>query len=79
MKKLIIVIILSILLVSTFYPRLEKEKVLSVLNSTDWVAKQHVNSKILEQDLMFMIPVPFGSFVSTYEGSWYVTFWGKVI
>ena len=79
MKKLIIVIILSILLVSTFYPWLEKEKVLSVLNSTDWVAKQHINSKILEQDLIDMIPVPFGYLVPTYEGIWYVTFWGKVI
>ena len=79
MKKLIIVIIISVLIVSVFYPGLEKEKVLSVLNSTDFVAKQHANSKILEQDLMYMIPMPFGSLVSTYEGVWYVTFWGKVI
>ena len=79
MKKLIIVIIISVLIVSVFYPGLEKEKVLSILNSTDWVAKQHFNSKILEQDLIDMIPMPFGSLVSTYEGVWYVTFWGKVI
>ncbi|MEK9182261.1 MAG: hypothetical protein AAB781_01580 [Patescibacteria group bacterium] len=78
MKKLIIVIIFFILLASIFYPGLEKEKILSVLNSTDWVAKQHIDSKIFEQDLMSVIPAPLGSLVSTYEGAWYITFWGKV-
>ena len=66
-----------VLIIFTFYPGLKKEKALVALNSTDWIAKQHIDSKILEQDL-HMTPVPFGALVSTYEGLWYVTFWGKV-
>ena len=80
MKRYLIVIIvlIVILLVFTFYPGLEREKVLSVLNSTPWITKQHIDSKILDQDL-HITPVPFGALVSTYEGMWYITFWGKVL
>ncbi len=77
MKKYLVILIV-ILLLATFYPGIKKERVLIILNSADWIAKQHIDSTISEQDL-HLIPMPFGILASTYEGMWYVTFWGKVI
>lgn len=78
MKKYLLIGPVAVLMISTFYPGLKKERAISALNQTNWVAKQHIDSKVLEQDL-HIIPVPFGALVSTYEGMWYVTFWGKVM
>jgi len=77
-KYLIIFIIIIILVIATFYPGLKREKALIALNSERYIAEQHVDSKVLDQDL-HITPIPFGGLVSTYEGMWCITFWGKVI
>lgn len=78
MKKYLIIILIVILVIFTFYPGLKREKVLVTLNSTAWITEQHINSIILNKDL-HILPVPFGVLVSTYEGMWYITFWGRVL
>ena len=68
---------MAILVIATFYPGVEKDKALAVLNSTPYIAQQHINSEVLAEDLS-LTPVPFGVLATTYEGLWYITFWGEV-
>lgn len=80
MKKYLIasIVLVTMLVIFTFYPGLKREKALVALNATPWIAEQHVDSKVLDQDL-YITPVPLGALVSTYEGMWYITFWGRVM
>ncbi len=69
-----LVIILGI---ATFYPSVTKQEALNYLNSTDWIARQHIDNKASEEDVALFFPIPFGSVISTYEGMWFVPFWKK--
>jgi len=77
MKKYLIIflsVVILILIVSTFLPKISREDTLLYLNSTEWIARQHANSIVLDTDL-YITRVPFGVLVSTYEGMWFMPFW----
>lgn len=76
-KKFITILIL-VLLAFTFFPGINKNEAASALNAKEYIAKQHIDGIVKEADIS-LLPLPFGGLASTYEGAWFITFWGATL
>ena len=70
----VLLVLIALLVLLTVFPGVSKEKAVRVLNSAPYIARQHMDEKVLEGDV-HILPVPFGAMVSTYEGFWFVSSW----
>lgn len=74
-KKIALVILFILLIVSILFPGVSKNEAIKVLNSNERITQQHTDGTVKENDIQVFIPLPLGRLVSTYEGLWFIAFW----
>ena len=77
MKKLLIIVLSLLFLVLTWSPWLNEEDAKGIVAKNTNFIEQH--QKLDFKPEVNVIWVPFGRWVTTIEGGWFVTFWGSVI
>lgn len=77
--KLAVVAAIAILLLLAWAPWLTDENVKEMVRSNKMFMLQHGPGTGQENPEMHVGWVPFGRWVTTYEGGWFVTFYGAIV
>ncbi len=77
MRKLLIIVVLVAVSLLAWCPWIDEEFVKNRVSQQANFADQHKNLGSKPEVHVFY--APFGRWVTTIEGGWFVTFWGEVI
>lgn len=78
--KIIVVSTVLILLVGSiliFAPWLPDERVREIVRTNKNFQQQHPEGSDQANPEMYILKIPLGRFVTTYEGGWFVWFWQR--